>query len=155
MSAMENLQETHIQAKLFDFALSELVRQHREEFQPLWTLDSWVKFLIWMTLNCGLSGERESIDFFAKVLGSRLTTRMRRIFFERTVENLSLHLMADPADATVLIMPVNSAASVTLEQSEQLLKEVGLIEKIEFDKQYWQELDAVIAIPWQSSEENN
>ena len=152
---MENSQQTQVQAKVFDFALCELVRQHREDFQPIWTLESWVKFLIWLTLNCGLSGERESIELFAHALGSRLTTRMRRIFFERTYENLSLHLMADPADSQVLVMPSNASFSVTLEQVEQLLNQVGLIEKVEKDKNCWQELDAVIAIPWELTKENN
>ena len=155
MSVMETSQQTHIQAKVFDLALSELVLQHREKFQPLWTVDSWVKFLIWMTLNCGLSGERESIELFSQALGSRLTTRMRRIFFERTFENLSLHLMADPADSKVLLMPSNGSFAVTLEQAEQLLNQVGLIEKVEQEKNCWQELDAVIAIPWKLTQENN
>ena len=107
MSAMEQSQQTYIQAKVFDFALVELVRKHRESFEPLWTLESWVKFLIWLTLNCGLSGERESLHLFAESLGYRLTNRMRRIFFERTVENLSLQLMADPSDEKILIMPIS------------------------------------------------
>lgn len=78
---MKQSQQIQIQAKVFDFALVELVLKHRDSFQPLWTLDSWVKFLIWMTLNCGLSGDRESIELFTEALGSRLCSRMRRIFF--------------------------------------------------------------------------
>ena len=46
MSAMDQSQQTRIQAKVFDFALGELVRAHRDSFQPVWTVDSWVKFLI-------------------------------------------------------------------------------------------------------------
>ncbi len=155
MSVMEKSQQTHIQGKLFDFALVELVRQNREKFQPLWTVDSWVKFLIWMTLNCGLSGENESIDMFTKSLGSRLSIRMRRTFFERTIEDLSLQLMADPADSKVLVMPTNASLPVTVDEAEEFLNQVGLMEKVETDKNSWQELDAVIAIPWQSTEENN
>jgi len=148
MSAMEQSQQTHIQAKVFDFALVELVRTHRNSFQPLWTVDSWVKFLIWMTLNCGLSGERENLELFAKSLGFRLTNRMRRIFFERTVESLSLQLMADPSDGKILIMPLNGNDLVTFEQSEKLLDHVKLIDKVQRDQRFWQELDAVVAIPW-------
>ena len=155
MSVMEKSQQTHIQAKLFDFALVELVRQNREKFQPLWTVDSWVKFLIWMTLNCGLSGENESIDMFTKSLGSGLSIRMRKTFFERSSDNLSLQLMADPADSRVLVMPINASLSLTVGEAEELLNQVGLMEKVEMDKNSWQELDAVIAIPWQSTEENN
>ena len=40
-------------------------------------------------------------------MGSPLTSRMRKIFFERALEDLSLHVMADPADAQVLIMPMD------------------------------------------------
>ena len=148
MSAMEQSQQTHIQAKVFDLALVELVRKHRDSFQPLWTVDSWVKFLIWMTLNCGLSGGKESLELFAESLGARLTNRMRRIFFERTVESLSLQLMADPSDAKILIMPINGTDLVTFDQSKKLLDEVKLIDKVECDQHCWQELDAVIAIPW-------
>ena len=61
MSAMDDSQAILFQGKLVDFALAELVRQHRDSFQPLWTVDSWAKLLIWMALNCGLSGERESL----------------------------------------------------------------------------------------------
>jgi hypothetical protein len=40
-----------LQATLFDFAIGELVRQHRESFPPLWTSESWAKLLIWLALN--------------------------------------------------------------------------------------------------------
>ena len=148
MSAMNQSQQTQIQAKVFDFALGELVRMSRESFQPLWTLDSWVKFLIWMTLNNGLSGERESIELFVNALGPRLTGRMRRIFFERKDEALALKLMADPADSKVLIMPIGSTLSVNCDQAENLLDRVGLLKRVDPDKDLWQKLDAVIAIPW-------
>ena len=150
MSAMDQSQQTRIQAKVFDFALGELVRAHRESFKPLWTVDSWVKFLIWLTLNCELSGERESLELFANALGPRLTGRMRRIFFERTDESLALQLIADPADSEVLIMPKGGSLTVTFDQAEKLLDRVGLLERVERDQCLWQELDAVIAIPWQS-----
>ena len=58
-----------IQSKVFEFAYSELVRSHRDSFQPLWTVDSWVKVLIWLALNCGLSGDRESLEIFSQALG--------------------------------------------------------------------------------------
>ncbi len=34
----------------------ELIYSKRDSFKPLWSVDSWVKFLIWAALNCGLSG---------------------------------------------------------------------------------------------------
>ena len=155
MSAMDQSQQSHIQAKIFDFALIELVRNHRDSFKPLWTVDSWVKFLIWMALNCGLSGERESIELFVESLGSPLTIRMRRIFYERHVDSLSLHLMADPADEKVLVMPASGSLSVAIHQAEQSLDQVGLLEKVEQDKSLWQELDAVVAIPWHSIDKDD
>ena len=155
MSAMDQSQQTQIQAKVFDFALGELVRAHRDSFKPAWTLDSWVKFLIWLTLNCELSGERESLELFANALGPRLTVRMRRIFFERTDESLALQLIADPADPKVVIMPIGGSLLVTFDQAEKLLDRVGLLQRVEPDQCFWKELDAVIAIPWQSEEKYN
>jgi len=103
---MEQISRTSIQAKAFEFALLELIYSKRDSFQPLWSVDSWVKFLIWLSLNCGLSGDKESLELFAKAMGSPLTSRMRKIFFERALVDLSLHVMADPAEAQVLIMPI-------------------------------------------------
>ena len=75
---MKNTNQANIQAKIFDFALSELVRNQRESFEPIWTVDSWVKLLIWLSLNCGFSGERESLEIFANALGAPLTIKMRK-----------------------------------------------------------------------------
>ena len=109
---MEQISQTSIQAKVFDFALLELIRSKRDSFQPLWSVDSWVKFLIWMTLNCGLSGERESLELFANAIGSPLTKRMRKVFFERILDDLSLHILADPAETQILVMPLSNCASL-------------------------------------------
>ena len=89
-----------LQATLFDFAILELIRQNRESFQPLWSVDSWAKLLIWLALNCGLSGERESLEHFAEALGAPLTSRLRRVFFERELSDLELQVLADPAYAS-------------------------------------------------------
>ncbi len=62
---MEKISYSKIQAKVFDFALTDMILSKRDSFEPLWTVDSWAKFLIWMALNCGLSGERESLEYFA------------------------------------------------------------------------------------------
>ena len=147
MSATENTNQTNIQAKVIDFALLELVRQHRDSFEPLWTVDSWVKFLIWLALNCGLSGEKESLELFADSLGAPLTSRMRKSFFERNIENLSLHLKADPAELKVLVLPIASA-SLSFDLIEQALDQVDLLNRVENDKSLWEELDDLIAIPW-------
>lgn len=46
MNSMDSADATGLQATLFDFSIAELVRQHRESFQPLWTAESWVKLLL-------------------------------------------------------------------------------------------------------------
>ena len=148
---MDDLRTTTLQAKIFDFALIELVCQHRDSFKPLWTVDSWVKFLIWLALNCGLSGERESLEIFADALGISLSTRMRRLFFERVLDDLSLKVLADPADPEVLVMSIDSSLPVSYEQAIQALESVGLIGLVISDRSSWQLLDALIAIPWQGS----
>ena len=63
------LDPSRLQATLFDFAIAELVRQHRDSFQPLWTAEAWAKFLIWLALNCGCSGDQQGLEAFAMALG--------------------------------------------------------------------------------------
>ena len=138
-----------LQATLVDFALAELVRQHRESFQPLWSTESWAKLLIWLALNCGCSGDEAGLKTFAAALGSVQTARMRRVFFERELDDLDLQLMADPAEQQLLVLP-QGPADVVL-QSEaiaQALERVGLSERVVADRSRWQRLDALVAIPW-------
>ena len=149
---MKNANQSNIQAKIFDFALLELVRNQRETFEQIWTVDSWVKLLIWLSLNCGFSGERESIEQFVNGLGAPLTIRMRKIFFERVLDNLSLHVMADPADSQVLIMPLGRDVSLTHENVQQALDVLRLKQRVSNQFSEWQSHDRLIAIPWNSSE---
>ena len=152
MSFMEKNDKVIIQSKLFEFALFELVRNQRNSFQPLWSVDSWVKFLIWMALNCGFSGEKEDIGLFTDSLGSQISIRMRRLFFERYLEEHCIHLMADPAESKVLLLPINPEESITLFQAEASLKEVGLIQKVLEERPFWEFHNGIISIPWKSSE---
>ena len=149
---MDKTNQISIQAKAFDFALTDLVRSHRDSFQPLWTVDSWVKFLIWMALNCGLNGERESLELFSDSLGAPLTSRMRRLFFERTLEDLALCVLADPAENTVLIFPSEGKSQVFFDKAYKALKCVGLSHAVSLDRNSWIEQNGVISIPWKSSE---
>lgn len=139
-----------LQGTLVDFALAELIRQHRESFQPLWTVDSWAKLLIWLALNCGLSGERDALEQFAEALGSRLTSRLRRLFFERDLTDLELQVLADPAEQQVLVLSLapQDPAVLSPDRLEQALKRVGLEGRVTSDQTRWQTLDAVVAIPW-------
>ena len=142
-----------LQGTLVDFALMELIRQHRESFQPLWTVDSWAKLLIWLALNCGLSGERDSLEQFAKALGAPLTSRLRRVFFERELGDLELQVLADPAEQQVLVLSqVPEDASVLhLDQVAKALERVGLTGRV-VERARWQQLDGVMTIPWSSTD---
>ena len=148
MSSMEQISSTSIQAKVFEFALLELIYTKRDSFQPLWSVDSWVKFLIWLSLNCGLSGEKESLELFAKAMGSPLTSRMRKIFFERALEDLSLHVMADPAEMQVLIMPLEVDRRINDKDVLQALQTIGLSEKVSLSSAGWERHDTIVSIPW-------
>ena len=145
---MEQISRTSIQAKAFEFALLELIYSKRDSLQPLWSGDSWVKFLIWLSLNCGLSGEKESLELFAESMGSPLTSRMRKIFFERALEDLSLHVMADPAEAQVLIMPIALDKRINDNDVVQALQTIGLSEKVSLSSASWERHDLIVSIPW-------
>ena len=145
---MEQISRTSIQAKAFEFALLELIYSKRDSFQPLWSVESWVKFLIWLSLNCGLSGEKESLELFAEAMGSPLTRRMRKIFFERVLEDLSLHVMADPAEAQVLIMPIALDKRINDNDVVQALERIGLSDKVSLSSAAWERHDSIVSIPW-------
>ena len=140
-----------LQATLFDFAVLELIRQHRESFAPLWTVDSWAKLLIWLALNCGLAGVRDSWEHFASALGAPLTSRLRRVFFERDLGDLELQVLADPAEQQVLVLPQVAAdpALLEIERVARALERVGLLDRVVPDRSRWQQLDGVVAIPWE------
>jgi len=148
MSSMEQISRTSIQAKAFEFALLELIYSKRDSFQPLWSVDSWVKFLIWLSLNCGLSGDKESLELFAKAMGSPLTRRMRKIFFERALEDLSLHVMADPSEAQVLIMPLSLDKTINNNDVGQALERISLSDKVSLSASAWERHDSIVSIPW-------
>ena len=144
---MDSADVTGLQATLFDFAITELVRQHRQSFQPLWTRDSWVKLLIWLSLNCGSSGDEEGMKQFVEALGPVVTSRMRRVFFERELDDLDLQVMGDPAEQHVLVMPMAPGVPLDLERATAAVPRVGLQELVVGDQYRWQQLDAVVAIP--------
>ena len=144
---MDSADVTGLQATLFDFAITELVRQHRQSFQPLWTRDSWVKLLIWLSLNCGSRGDEEGMKQFVDALGPVVASRMRRVFFERELDDLDLQLMGDPAEQHVLVLPMAPGVPLDLERATAAVQRVGLQELVVADQNRWQQLDAVVAIP--------
>ena len=139
-----------LQGTLVDFALLELIRQHRESFQPLWTVDSWAKMMIWLSLNCGLSGERDTLEHFASALGERITSRLRRTFFERELADLELQVLADPAEQQVLLLSLAPQDPAVLhpDRLSVALDRVRLNGRVVEDRSRWQQLEAVVAIPW-------
>ena len=140
-----------LQGTLVDFALQELIRQNRESFQPLWTVDSWAKLMIWLSLNCGLSGDRDSLEHFAAALGERFTSRLRRTFFERELTDLELQVLADPAEQQVLLLSQapQDPAVLNRDRVSEALDRVGLNGRVVADRSRWQQLEAVVAIPWE------
>ena len=138
-----------LQATLVDFALAELVRQHRESFPPLWSQESWAKLLIWLALNCGCSGDEAGLKAFAAAIGAMQMGRLRRVFFERELGDLELQLMADPAEQQVLVLPQGPVDAVLTPASiAEALERVGLQEQVVTDQNRWQRLDALVALPW-------
>jgi hypothetical protein len=146
---MAGMNAINLQATLFDFAIGELVRQHRESFQPLWSTESWAKLMIWLSLNCGCSGDRGSLEAYAEALGPGLTGRMRRIFFERELDDLELRVLADPAEPQVLILPLGPAGALEHGRVAAALERVGLLGRVAAEPQIWKQLEAALALPWQ------
>ena len=136
-----------LQASLFDFAIAELVRQHRTSFQPLWSAESWAKLLIWLALNCGCSGDEQGLKMFAEALGPRLSGRLRRLFFERQLDDLGLQVMADPAEQQVLVLPLAPAGSVAAQQARAALERLELLPLLT-EPGGWQSLEGMVAVPW-------
>jgi len=87
-----------LRANLVDFALAELVRQHRASFAPLWTIESWAKLLIWLALNSGCSGDIASLEAFAAALEGYLARRWRAPRSPRRYR-YDLAILHDPEEA--------------------------------------------------------
>ena len=139
-----------LQATLVDFALAELVRAHRDSFPPAWSRESWAKLLIWLALNCGCGSDPASLEAFAQALGPSLSQRMRRQFFSRELEDLNLQVLADPAEAQLLVQPLQAEGSGPLDpqQVALALERCGLSARAA-QRSRWQTLEALVAIPWQ------
>ncbi len=144
-----------LQAALFHFAITELVRQHRASFPPLWTSESWAKLLIWLALNCGCSGDDDGLRRFAAALGPALARTLRQTFFERTLEDLELRLLADPAEPEVVVLPLHPSLPLPPERVAEALAQVGLGERVVGDRADWRQLEGMVAVPWATSASAN
>ena len=151
---MTEAQSNHdLQGALLHFAVEELVRHQRQEFPPLWTRESWAKFLIWLALQCGAGVQQQELEAFAHALGPVLTGRLRRLFFERELGDLDLKVMADPAEAQVLVMPLGPARQLPEAEVQAALVQAKLHEFVQAEPSSWQQLDALVAIPWRAAPE--
>lgn len=141
-----------LRANLNDFALAELVRQHRSSFAPLWTIESWAKLLIWLALNSGCAGDTASLEAFAASLGPERSARLRRLFFAREFEASGLRLLADPAEGQVLLEGACSSAAPGSESDQEpvnaALAAAGLTALVVPDRQRWQRRDGGLVIPF-------
>ena len=108
--------------------------------------------IAWLNLNCGLSGERDTLELVAESLGLKITKRMRKVFFERTLENLSIYLLADPAESNLLLMSVSCQNDINFPDTWKALESVDLSPKIISDQSSWEFHEGIITIPWKSSE---
>ena len=140
-----------LQAGLFRFAIEALVRQHRTSFLPLWSAASWAKLLIWLALNSGSAADGAALQQFADALGTPLALRLRRLFFERELEDLNLLIKADPAEPQVLVLPLDPLrdAEVSLGLAAEGLQRTGLEPLVvAADRLAWQVAQGLVAIPW-------
>jgi hypothetical protein len=139
-----------LRSNLADFALAELVRQHRTSFLPLWTAASWAKLLIWLALNSGSSADGAALQQFADALGTPLALRLRRLFFERELADLNLLIKADPAEPQVLVLCLDPLrdAEVPLGLAAEGLQRTGLEPLVVADRLAWQATQGLVAIPW-------
>jgi hypothetical protein len=142
-------------ANLLEFALAELVRQHRASFLPLWTRDSWAKLLIWLALTSGCPGDTPALEAFATALGPDRSSRLRRLFFSRELEDEGLRLLADPAEGLVLLQEIDPApdgdapGTPSPERVAVALDRVGLSDQVVLDRQRWQQRDGLLTVPFQ------
>jgi len=137
-----------LRSNLADFALAELVRQHRTSFPPPWTIESWAKLLIWLALNSGCAGDTASLEAFAASLGPERSGRLRRLFFSREFEAVGLDLQADPAEAVALLRVPPGGRLPDPEGIAALLEQVGLAPLLVLDRGRWQERAGGLVIPF-------
>jgi hypothetical protein len=137
-----------LQANLAEFAIAELVRSHRGSFAPLWTQESWAKLLIWLALNCGCSGDRAGLEAFAAALPAPLSRRLRQLYFGRERADLGLRLLADPAEADVLVVAEAGAEPLTPERAATALAQADLLEHVVPDREQWRLEARLVRVPW-------
>lgn len=143
-----------LRAALEEFALRELVRQHRASFPPLWSVESWAKLLIWLALNSGCPAD--DLARFAAALDPARSARLRHVFFSREREDEGLRLEADPAEAGVWVRGLAGSAGPGADAGPELaaerilavLQEEGLAERVVVEPERWQRQPGLVVVPW-------
>ncbi|MFN9532170.1 MAG: protein phosphatase, partial [Cyanobacteriota bacterium] len=70
-------------------------------------------------------------------------------FFERELADLNLRLMADPAEAQALALPLDALVpGPEIPQLQEALERMGLSHRLA-PPERWQHHEALIALPWQ------
>ena len=74
----------------------------------------------------------------------------RQTFFERELADLELQVLADPAEQQVLLLSQvpQDLAVLKPDRLSAALDRVGLTDRVVADRSRWQQLEAVVAIPW-------
>ena len=87
---------------------------------------------------------------FAEALGAPLTSRLRRVFFERELGDLELQVLADPAEQQVLVLSqvAGDSSLLAADRVAKALGRIGLLDQV-VDQGRWQQLEGVLAVPWQ------
>lgn len=138
-----------LRARLVDLALDDLVRARRTAFAPLWSVESWAKFLIWLALRCGSGPDRKGLEAFATALGEPLSARLRQQFFSREEIDQGLRLLADPAQPEVLLLAIDAADTAPdHERAAACFRRHGLSDRIDPDPSHWHERQGLLAVPW-------
>ena len=72
----------------------------------------------------------------------------------RAAPDLELHVLADPADAQVLLLSQapQDPSVLAPERLTRALERADLLELVTVDQSQWQALDGVVAIPWKRPE---
>jgi hypothetical protein len=73
---------------------------------------------------------------------------MRRLFFERDLEDLNLRLMADPAEPQALALPLDAlAGDPDPQRVAEAVRRVGLAERL-MAAESWRAHEGVMALSW-------
>ena len=67
------------------------------------------------------------------------------------MESLDIHILADPADANVLVMSLTLGEELSFSKAANAIEKVGLYERVCIDRTTWRTLESVVVIPWSAS----